>query len=93
MGTLYPLTRSRARQKHASHMVNEWLTIPMCASCGAVVVSIDRHHDVAGLDHRVGVLALGELQVFGGFVGDRRRDGLSADVDLDVGGGRLSSPR
>jgi len=65
----------------------------MCASCGAVVVSIDRHHDVAGLDHRVGVVTLGELQFLGGFVGDGRRDGLTADVDLDVRGGRAFFPR
>src|SRR5262245_26782575 len=49
--------------------------------------SIHRHHDVARLDHGVGVLALGKLQLVGGLVGDRRRHGLSADVDLDVRGG------
>src|SRR5262245_31995093 len=46
--------------------------------------SVDRHHHVACLDDRIGVLALGELQFLGGLVGDRGRDGLSADVDPDV---------
>src|SRR5262245_40741454 len=48
---------------------------------------IHRHHDVARLDHRVGIPALGELELVGGLVGDGGRHGLAADIELDMGGG------
>ena len=46
-------------------------------------ISVDTDHHVAGLDHRIGVLAGGEAQFVDGLVGDRRCDDLSAaDIDL-----------
>jgi len=46
--------------------------------------SVDGNHDVGGLDDRVGLLALLQLQVIHGFVGDRSRHNRSADIDANM---------
>src|SRR5215468_5223982 len=46
--------------------------------------SVDRHHHVGRLDHGIGILALGKLELLDCLIGDRRGDDLSADVDLHM---------
>src|SRR3954454_15005509 len=49
--------------------------------------SIDRNHDIGGLDHGGGGLAGRELELIHGFVGDRGGDdGAAAEVDANVSG-------
>src|SRR5262245_41127679 len=46
------------------------------------------HHDVGRLDDRVGLVALAQVELVDGLIGDRGGDDGAVDVDLDVGGGR-----
>lgn len=56
--------------------------------CPARGRSIHTDHDARRLDDGVCRLAFFELQFIRGFIGDRSREGLPADVDAYMGGGR-----
>jgi len=64
------------------------------SACAGPSALVDSDHHVGRLDHRVGLLALFELEFVDRFVGDRRGDDGSADVDAHMGGGlAFFSPR
>lgn len=58
-------------------------------SCSRTIrASVDRDHDVGGLDHGIGRLADRELEFVDGRVGDGGRDDRAADIEADMRRGR-----
>jgi hypothetical protein len=52
---------------------------------GRVVQNVDCNHDIGSLYHRMGALALDQLQFVNGFIGDRRSDNGTANGNTNMG--------